>query len=154
MEKIEALKSVAVLCFIMLMINSCCKEVVFTPPYTLIGKWEISDVDSLYMVTGSAEDLYGHIAKLPVTGFVEFQADSSGFFDSSIRSIVGLDNDFTWHYSALWGRIDFRFNESEETYGIIISQLRDTVQFYFADYLNRNPIGVAYFYRIKLVKQN
>jgi hypothetical protein len=148
------MKKVMVLCLVFMLLNSCCKEIAPAPPYSLIGKWDIAAVDSLRMVEGVYQDLYGYIATLPVSGYVEFKPDSSGSFNQPIRRMVGTDNDFTWHHSALWGRIEFRFNDSEETNGIIFSQLKDTVQLYFADYLNRTPIGVAWFYYVKLVKQN
>lgn len=118
--------------FIMIIFTSCCKEDEIIIEYpTLIGSWNIVQVDSCRLSQTSRKwTIYSSHQE---TGSMVFNQDSTGNFIDTIRSITCGEKDFIWKHDNINSLIDFYFSNGF-TIGILKTLKKDTIEFYLRDY--------------------
>ncbi len=129
----------------------CSKDPVYPEGYSIIGRWNIVELDSGRM-PDIPSSMYIMAATLSDTGTVVFNRDSTGHFVTPIRTMTGGIPDFIWSHDKLQGLIDFTLSNGT-SFAWVQSQLQDSLDILFADYLERKYIGSRQYYHLKLVKQ-
>ena len=132
----------------LLLFSSCCKEedpIIEYP--SLIGSWEIIQVDSCHY---NYESMV-HDATFIEKGSIIFNKDSTGLFENSIRTYKCGETDFYWRHNNENDIIDFMFSNGN-TIGILDKFKTDTIDMYFrddCDDLSSISWTDYYFFRLK-----
>ena len=140
-----------ILPLIIIGLSGCNKDTVYPEGYSIIGRWNLVELNSGRMPT-IPWSMYIMSATLPNTGTIVFNQDSTGHFVKPIRAITGGILDFNWSHDKLRGLIDFTLSNGT-SFAWVQSQLRDSMDLLFVDYLRRQYIGSQQYYHMELVKQ-
>jgi len=143
------LKNFILISSLLLAFFSCCKEEIIYEGNTLIGSWEVHQIDSCTWYS-FATDIFNHKDTLPYTTSIIFSEDSTGMIADKIPSINGEYQNFHWSHNRQRNRIDFTFNDSISTYAFISTQKTDILNFYMIDFLGPGTMGSLYCYYFKM----
>ena len=141
------------ICFVIIPILfiQCCKETDYPIGYSIVGKWNIIKIDSGLMSSNIVSD-FTLLERLPDTGSIVFDKDSTGHFTKPIRNLTGKEMAFSWQHMKYNGILNFSFANGS-TYAYIQKQNRDTLDILFWNYSVYWPYtGSGVFYNLLLVK--
>lgn len=138
------MRTIFYLILIFLLFSGCCKEEEEIIKYpSLIGSWDIIQVDSCYL--SSFDGTWRILSSLQDTGSIVFNRDSSGSFFDPIRLITCGEIEFIWRHDINNELIDFYFSNGA-TVGILKTFKKDTVEMYLRDYCSTKMPGYFAFY--------
>ena len=145
-------KGILAIVFMIIILTGCCKENhdEFIKP-TIIGKWDIVQVDSCSRSNQPTSPFYV-IQTFPDTGSIVFNNDSTGYFVSPIREITCNETNFKWIYNKLRGIIELDFPNGS-TIAIIKTFTADSLELYIERYCSGiSLIGISEYYCFKMKK--
>lgn len=146
------IKKLLIILIAFLLLTFCCKEEEQINEFpSLIGPWDIIQIDSCYQVSGNYEPLPFIISSFQEKGSIVFNKDSTGFFADPIRSITCGETNFSWRHNKIDGQIGITLSNGI-TRCYIKTFKRDTVEFFINDYCNKRYVGVGFLYYMKLIK--
>lgn len=132
------------------LLTFCCKEEEPKIEFpSLVGHWDIIQIDSCVRYVYPYNDPPELRSSFLEKGTIVFNEDSTGFFLDPIRSLTCGETNFNWRHNRIYGQIDLTFPNGKTNCRLKTFK-KDTVEFYLKAYCNSSPIGVVFYYYLKL----
>lgn len=145
------MRTIFYLTLIFFLFSGCCKEEDEIIEYpTLIGTWNIIQVDSCYLL--SSPRIWIMLSSYQESSSMIFHKDNTGSFVDPIRSITCGEKEFSWRHNKTNDLIDFNFANGL-TNGILKTFKKDTIEFYLREYCNDwFSNSTSLYYLLKLIR--